>query len=96
VHWTRNLTGVKNLYGGVFDISNGLIEWNVGPNLTRPLNNGSSQICDDKICNITTTRTVDTLQHFGENICAGTIKWGCATAAHRTRDPRAPSPAALD
>ena len=66
MHWTRNLTGVKNLYGGVFDISNGLIEWNVGPNLTRQLNNGSMQVCDDKICNITTTRTVNTLEKFGD------------------------------
>ena len=43
------------LQGGYLDISKGEIEWNVAPNLTRPLGNGSMQICDEKVCNITTS-----------------------------------------
>lgn len=36
VEWTRNLRAVKSIEGGVLDVSGGLVEWNVGPNLSNP------------------------------------------------------------
>jgi hypothetical protein len=49
VHWTDNMGATKDLLGSVLDVSNGEIEWNVGPDLN---NSKINQVCDEKMCTI--------------------------------------------
>jgi len=73
IQWTTNLTAVKPLQGGVIDVSDGQVEWNVGPNLTNP---EANQICSETLCNISQTYTVDKLPDFGgTGICSGKMLW---------------------
>lgn len=59
--------------GTVLDVSGGLIEWNIGPNLNIP---EANQRCDSKMCNITRSWTVDSMGDFGsDGICSGTMMW---------------------
>lgn len=77
VQWTRDLTAVKPLWGGVLDISNGDIEWNVGPNLNIRKKNGGT-ICTDTMCNTTyTTKVGGSVLNagFGALICPGEMLW---------------------
>lgn len=73
VQWTQNLTAVKPIQGGVIDVSDGAIEWNVAPNLNKP---EANQVCSDTMCNISQTYTVDSLKEFGTpGICPGKMLW---------------------
>jgi len=71
IEWTLDIAAVKPMQGGVIDVSDGTIEWNVGPNLTNPKAN---QVCNETICNISQTYIVDHLPIFGETgLCPGTM-----------------------
>jgi hypothetical protein len=72
VTWTPDLTAVKDIRVGVLDVSNGLIEWNVAPNLN---DTKAGQVCDDTLCNITHTWEVDQHTGFEDGICPGEMKW---------------------
>jgi hypothetical protein len=67
--WTRDMAQVKQLTGGVLDVTNGLIEWNAeaeANNVTQ------HQKCTDDECTVTGTFVVGEQQYFGRNsICAG-------------------------
>lgn len=69
IQWTTNLTAVKPIQGGVIDISDGQIEWNVAPNLNNP---DANQVCTETVCNISQTYVVDKLADFGTpGFCSG-------------------------
>lgn len=76
VQWTKDLSQLKNIGGGVLDVSNGLTEWNVAPNM-KPTNPHSlkHQTCDDKVCNATFSWTVKSQEDFGSGICPGNMIW---------------------
>merc|ERR1711964_424071 len=71
---TEDLTAIKPMRQGVFDISGGAVEWNVAPGLT---NKDRNQVCTDKVCTITNTYTVGTKgkQFDDNNICSGNMLW---------------------
>merc|ERR1719158_641793 len=73
VTWTRDLKNIKDIHGGVLDLSGGAIEWNIKPNL---VDDGKHTACDDKICNISNSWTVGYEKTFGDGICPGTMMWG--------------------
>lgn len=73
VEFTEDLTAVKAMQGGVLDVGNGAIEWNVAPNLTDP---SSNTVCSDTICNSTMSWEVSRLGDFGDStVCPGTMLW---------------------
>ena len=72
VRWTRNLAAVKDVSVSVLDVSDGLVEWNIAPNEN---NTKAGQVCNDKLCNITHTWTVDHHSGFKDGVCPGKMMW---------------------
>merc|ERR1711998_123655 len=71
--FTEDLTAIKPMQGGVLDVGNGAIEWNVAPNLQDP---ASNTVCSDTVCNSTMSWNISRLGDFGDStVCPGTMLW---------------------
>ena len=72
VQYTRDMTSLTMINGGVLDLSGGDIEWNIGPGLSSTADN---TVCNDTVCNVTDSVVVGTSHGFGKGLCAGTMLW---------------------
>lgn len=75
VKYVRDLTAIKPIKFNVINVGGGAVEWNVAPNLNKP---GQGQTCNDTVCHIQHTWTVDHMGKMGggnHGICPGTMLW---------------------
>merc|ERR550532_262064 len=86
VKWTRDLFVRKASVGGVLDVGNGAVEWNVAPHLNNPppshLGPRVHQICNETVCNTTHNFIVKKAGDYDQGgLCPGSM-WGSYLHMH--------------